>query len=271
MAYVARPFAGLAGEPDWVAMRELVPAATAPVRLAAEPAATYGVETVTLATVLPLATPAQVRPDRTVLLGLQRDTQSGDASRELAATLVAALAAEPGTSVAAPEATPDGPRLQDLLADDALDVAVRENFDFWLDGPADGDVRASLERANASVFPTVKLAAAPSAYWCRFPGKAHIRWVLGEDEDFAMAGLARLSARGTLNLGEGTRFAGNFRAHGLLVPVWDLPEQTPAQAWEEPLARMRESYVDALAGGRELDAAERRARHGLIGRQRTLR
>ena len=29
-AFVARPFEGLAGECDWVAMREIVPAATAP-------------------------------------------------------------------------------------------------------------------------------------------------------------------------------------------------------------------------------------------------
>jgi hypothetical protein len=269
--YVGRPFAGLASEPDWVALRELVPAATAPVRLAPSLVATSGVETVTLATVLAMAAPAQVRPDRTVLLGLQRDTRTGDASRELAATLVAALETEPGAAVRVPPPAGDGPRMQDLVADGALDVTVRADFDFWLDGPADSEVRASLERANASVFPTVKLAAAPAAYWCRVPGKAHVRWVLAEDEDDAMAGLARLAARGGLTLGDGTRFAGNFRAHGLLVPVWDLPEGTEADAWEEPLGELRQRYTQALTGGRELDAAERRARHGLIGRQLTLR
>ena len=34
--FVPRPFQGLADEPDWVALRELVPAATAPLRLAPE-------------------------------------------------------------------------------------------------------------------------------------------------------------------------------------------------------------------------------------------
>ena len=34
---------------------------------------------------------------------------------------------------------------------------------------------------------------------------------------------------GPFTLGEGTRFAGMFRAHGLLVPVWDLPREPPAR------------------------------------------
>jgi hypothetical protein len=62
-----------------------------------------------------------------------------------------------------------------------------------------------------------------------------------------------------------------FRAHGLLVPVWDLPREDPAERWEEPLAAFAQRYGEALASGGELTAAERRARQGLVGRQLTLR
>ena len=52
----------------------------------------------------------------------------------------------------------------------------------------------------------------------------------------ALDALARVSAVGELTLGEGTRFAGMFRAHGLLVPVWDLPHDPPAEEWEAAVA-----------------------------------
>ena len=80
---VHRPFEGLAGETDWVALREVVPAATAPLRLR-----DGGDRTVTLSTLLPLAWPALVRSDGTVLLGLQVQSRSGDVSRDLAAARV---------------------------------------------------------------------------------------------------------------------------------------------------------------------------------------
>src|SRR5690348_8267462 len=51
---VTRPFEGLPGEPHWVALRELVPAATAPLR-------TADGRDVTLASVLPGGVPAIVR------------------------------------------------------------------------------------------------------------------------------------------------------------------------------------------------------------------
>ena len=96
--FVPRPFQGLADEPDWVALRELVPAATAPLRLAPDLVDKYGEREVTLATVLPMALPALSRPDGRILLGIQRNTQSGDVSRDLAAALEAALETEPGAA-----------------------------------------------------------------------------------------------------------------------------------------------------------------------------
>jgi len=271
--FVPRPFAGLPDEPDWVALRELVPAATAPLRLSEKARAEYGDRDITLATVLPLAWPGLVKPDGRIFLGLQRQTQSGDVSRDLAVTLQLAFETEPGAPVRIPPLPGTGPRLQDLLSDDGLAVTIHDGFDFWLDEESsDGEVRSSLERANESVFPTVRLGAAPAAYWCRFPTKAHVRWVLGDDEDQALAGLARLSRAGQLTLGPQTRFAGMFRAHGLLVPVWDLPtESGRAEPGVGGTSDFAARYSAARDAGPQLDAEERRARAGLLGRQVALR
>jgi hypothetical protein len=269
--FVPRPFQGLADEPDWVALRELVPAATAPLQLTAELTDKYGRE-VTLATVLPMAVPAMSRSDGRILLGIQRNTQSGDVSRDLAAALEAALETAPGAPVVVPPLPGPGARLQDMLVDGRLDITMLDDFAFWLEGGADDPVtRASLERADASVFPTVRMSAAPAAYWCRLPAKAHVRWVLPDAEEAALAALSRLAAAGGLALGEGTKFAGMFRAHGLLVPVWDLPAAPEAADWEEPFGDFAGRYARALTVSGGLDAAERRARQGLLGRQLTLR
>jgi hypothetical protein len=271
--FVPRPFAGLVGEPEWIALRELVPAASAPLRLAPDLVAQYGDRPVTLATVLPMAWPAMTKPDGRVFLGLQRHIQSGDVSRDLAVALLRALETEPGGPVSVPALPGPGPRLQDVLADGPLDVTLHDGFGFWLDDQPgdDPNVQASLERANASIYPTVRLAAARAAYWCRVPEKAHVRWVLPEDEDVALDALARLSAAGALVLGDGTKFAGMFRAHGLLVPVWDLPREAEGVEWEAPAAGFAKRYGEAVAVTEPLTAAERRARQGLLGRQITLR
>jgi hypothetical protein len=271
--FVPRPFAGLADEGDWVAMRELVPAASAPLQLAPDLAERHGDRSVTLATVLPMAWPAMTKPDGRILVGLQRHAHSGDASRDLAAALLAALDTAPGEDVAVPALPGEGPRLQDVLADGALEVTVHDGFDFWLDPGAadDPSVQASLERANASVVPTVRLSAVRSGYWCRVPDRCHVRWVLADDEEPALAALARLAAAGELALGEGTRFAGMFRACGLLIPVWDLPAEPPAAEWEAPMQDFAKRYAEAIGNDAELTSAERRARQGLVGRQLTLR
>ncbi|MER7440311.1 DUF5926 family protein [Micromonospora avicenniae] len=271
--FVPRPFEGLVDEPEWIALRELVPAASAPLRLAPALVEEFGERQVTLATVLPLAAPAMTKPDGRVLIGLQRHDQSGDVSRDLAEALLCALRTEPGDPVSVPPLPGPGARLQDILVDRPLEISMHDGFDFWLDPGAteDPNVQASLERANAAIYPTVRLSAAKAAYWCQVPEKAHVRWVLPEDEDTALDALARLGAAGNLPLGDDTRFAGMFRAHGRLVPVWDLPERTPATEWEEPVAQFAKRYADALADTTPLDAAGRRARQGLVGRQLTLR
>lgn len=264
---MARPFAGRVDETEWVALREVVPAATAPLTLKGTDVS------VTLSTVLPMAWPGMVTLDGRRFLGLQVGTRSGDASRDLAYVLQQVVDAAPGTSVAPVELPGPGPRLQDLLDDAPLEVTVHQGFDYWTEGTQDddGEIAASMERANASVVPTARLSSVTSAYWCRMKQRAHLRWVLPEDEDPLLDALARLSVGAGLSLGAGTRYVGSFRAHGLLVPVWDLPVDTEAEALEEPAVALRTRLSDALAVSGPLTTDERRARSGLLSRQLTLR
>jgi hypothetical protein len=272
--FSVRPFAGLVDEVEWVALRELVPAASAPLRLAEDVVESYGVDTaVTLVTVLPMAMPALRKPDGRVFLSLQRLVQSGDFSRDLAVALASALESTPGEPVSIPAVPGVGPRLQDMIVDEPLDITMQPGFDFWLDEGAtdDPEVAASLERANSSLYPTTRVASARACYWTQVPDKAHVRWVLPDDEDRALDALARLGAAGDLLLGPDTRFAGMFRACGLLVPVWDVPRYTPAEHWEAPVADVAKRYAEALADDAPLTSAQRRSRQGLVGRQVTLR
>lgn len=272
--FTSRPFEGLPGETDWVALREILPAATATVRFAKGKAPDGAPEGATVATVLPLAWPGLHRADGTVFIGTQSGSASGDASRDLAQSLLAAASAEQGTPVTtvAP-ATADTPRLQDILDSTAgFEVTVHEGFDFWVgDSELDAEGKASLERANESIVPTTKMAALPSAYWVRIGDRTHIRLVLGDDEDVATDALARLLAAGESALGEGTRLLGAFRACGLLVPVWDLDPEKDADAYEDELAAFAKRYAAAVASTEPLTPEERRARAGLLSRQVTLR
>ncbi len=267
---VRRPFEGLASECDLIAMHEIVPSATARLTLAPDVEGAEGRDVLAV-TVLPVAWPALVRADGTVLVGLQTPTGSGDASRDLAQVLQSALLAGPGPVAAG--RTTAGPRLQDLLVPDSpLDVDVHEGFDFWLDGtPLTDEVTASLERANASVVPTRRLQGVEAGYWCRIGSKEHLRWVLPYPEDDLLDALARLRAAGRDGLGPQTRLIGTFRAHGLLVPVWDLAPGTEADAVEEPAQQLAERLSEALAQTGPLTGDERRARAGLTNRQVTLR
>ena len=277
--YVARPFAGLPGEADWVALREVVPAATAVVQLAEDyrrPAdgERPAVEEVTVATVLPLAWPALRRKDGSVYVGLQTSGGSGDASRDVAAALLQALDAEPGTPVPPGKLPAEGPRLQDVLdVGRPLEVQMHEGFDFWVEDAAtlDAQSRESLERANASAVPTKRLTSVEAAYWCRIGDRTHLRWALPHDEDALLDALARLHAAGRSGLGDGSRYIGAFRALGLLVPVWDLAPGCTVADVEEPAADFADRLAEALQRKEPLTFEERRARAGVVSRQLTLR
>lgn len=266
--YVARPFEGLTSECDVVAMRELVPSATAPL-----PLTEHTDRSVVLCSLLPMAAPALVRQDGTIWLGLQVQHGFGDPSRDLAAVLERALDAEPGSVVGLTDPPGLGPRLQDLLTDAPLEVSVHDGFDFWVadvDDP-EGQLAASLEQANAAAHPTTRLVSVEAAYWTNVGTKEHLRWVLPYDEDRLVSALARLHVKGKDRLTDESRLVGTFRTQGLLVPVWDLPVGTGADDLEDPAARFADDLTAALADETPLSAAERSARSGLVNRQLTIR
>ena len=264
-AYVARPFAGFASECDLIALRELVPAATASLKLKDSD------RTVRLNTLLPMAAPAMVRESGDVWLGLQVQHNFGDPSRDLAAVLLKALEAEEGV-VGLTDPPGEGPRLQDLIEDAPLEITVHDGFNYWFDDmDEDPAVTAALEQANDAATPTERLTSVPAAYWTNVGPKEHLRWVMPEPEEELLSALARLHVAGADVIAEGARLVGMFRAHGLLVPVWDLPVGTGAAVLEEPAAKFAAALQEALAQGGDLTPEERSARSGLANRQITIR
>ncbi|MVU79782.1 hypothetical protein GPX89_21375 [Nocardia sp. ET3-3] len=273
---VTRPFEGLAAECDLVALREFVPSATATLKLSPNVAAERAV---TLATVLPGAVAALVRAgDEPVgFVGTQVQFQSGDPAADLAAAILWTQAAEPGESLNAADAA-GAPRLTEVLDPGAaLDLTVHQDFNWWVpEGVTpDPQVAATIEQANQAIMPSARLElgadAIGAAWWVDAGEKAHVRWVRPEDEDQLMLALARLHAAGDLHLGEGSRFAGSFRTHGLLVPVFDLDREMHASEWEAPAREFGAKLAAALKVDAPLTSDERRSRDGLRSRQVTLR
>ena len=123
------------GEADWVALREIVPAATAPPAARARSSRPAGATTAMVATVLPLAWPALHRADGAGLgRAADRAAPPATPSRDVADALLRAVAAEPGTPV-----TPvDLPGRRPAAAGRARPrtrrstVTVHEGFDFWV-------------------------------------------------------------------------------------------------------------------------------------------
>ncbi|HEX4687305.1 MAG TPA: DUF5926 family protein [Nocardioides sp.] len=264
-AFVARPFAGLAAERDLVALREFVPSATAPL--------TVGDRSVLLGSLLPAAAPAMVRESGEVWLGMQVRHFFGDPSRDLGAVLEKALATDEEGIVGLVDPPGPGARLQDLVADQPLDVTVHHDFEWWLGDVTERDeaMVEALEQASGAVAPTTRLSSVDAAYWVDAGSKEHLRWVLPEDETALLDALARLHAAGDDSIADDSKLVGMFRAHGLLTPVWDLAPGTGAEALEGPVAALRERLDRALATRTTLTSQERAARSMLANQQVTLR
>ncbi len=266
---MARTFEGLPGECDWVALREIVPAATAPLRLRSDPD-----QTVTVCSLLPVALPALVRDDSSVWLGLQVHANHGDLSRDLAYALELALVADPGSQVRLDGPPPPGPRLQELVDPAAdFDVTVHDGFDFWLADTEDpdGQAAAALKAANEAAAPTRRLTSVAAAYWTRMSDREYVRWVLPHDEERLLDALARLHAAGDDRLGDTGRLLGMFRAHGVLTPVWELPAGTGAAGFDQHMAALSKRLDEALDDRSDLSTEQRSARNGLANRQLTIR
>jgi hypothetical protein len=263
-----RPFEGRADEADLVALREVVPSATAPLTLADG----SGRE-VLLGTVLPVAWPAMARADGRKMLALQTRARSGDADRDLGQALQALLAANDGQGLGELPAPDPGPGLTELLDPAPLQVTVHPGFDWWLAGVENpgAEAKSALEQANASVVPTARLASVSAAYWCRIGAKTHLRWALTEAEEPLLDAFAKLAHRQAFDVGAGSKFVGAFRSCGLVIPVWDLPADSEAAQVEEPAAALRSRLDEVLAEGKALTAEEKRTRAGVVSRQLTLR
>lgn len=274
---VKRPFQGLAAECDLVALREFVPSATATLPLSPNAGAE---RPVVLGTVLPGAVAALVRAgdEPTGYVGAQVQAQGADPSADLAAAILWTQSAEPGDSLATAVAVDGGPGLADVIVADApLELTVHQDFNWWVPDGAQPDpqVAATIEQAKQAIMPSDRLDLGPqgtgAAWWVDAGEKAHLRWVRPESEDDLMQALARLHAAGGLNLGEGSRFAGSFRTHGLLVPVFDLDPERHAGEWRDPALAFGERLTEALAVDAPLTSEQRRSRDGLRSRQVTLR
>ncbi len=263
-----RPFAGRVDECDLVALREVVPSATAALTLADR-----SDRPVLLGSVLPVAWPAMVRADGTRMLGLQTAPRSSDPDRDLGQALEAVLERDAGQGLDDLGAPEPGPGLVSLLDPAPLEITVHDGFDWWLEGVEDpgAEATAALAEANGNVVPTVRLASVEAGYWCRITDRSHLRWALPDAEEPLLDAMARLAARHALTIGPNSRYVGAFRALGIVMPVWDLPRETGAAEIEEPVAALRTALDEALAETAPLTGDERRARAGVVSRQLTLR
>ena len=150
---------------------------------------------------------------------------------------------------------------------------MHDDFNFWIADveDVDGSAAHSLEHANESITPTARLTEVESAYWTNVGTKEHLRWVMLEPEGNILNALAKLHVSGDDVLVPDSRLVGMFRAHGLLVPVWDLPVGTGPEAIEAPAAKFKQLLDEHLAADADLTSEERSAKAGLANRQVTIR
>lgn len=277
-----RPYDGFLLETDLVAMQEFVPSAHFLAETVPDAEFTRPVHIVT---VLPGAVAALIRPeeeDGDAFVALQTSQRGNNPNRDLAYALNWVRTAAPGASLETGIADGTEPSLGALLVKEQTpDIEVAEDFNWWLtaEQQANPQVQQSLQQANESVLPSEKVNAAitGSAWWIEPGDKAHIRWIRPETESVLLPALARVHAAGELNLGEDTRFAGVFRTHGLLVPVFDLDNTISAPEFIAPLEALEAKIAAALAElagdseAAQLTAEEQKSRQTIIAREVTIR
>lgn len=265
-----RTFEGLPGECDLVAMREIVPAATASLKLTEE----HGGDEVLVATILPAAAAAMKRQDGVLMLGLQVSSTSPDISADLASSILAAKDLEPSEPLLQVPMELGRPRLQDIIDPKSdFSITVHTGFDYWMteESAQSPELQASLDEARQNMIPTERLTTVEGAYWCRIDGREHLRWVLPQEESKVLDAMGRLQAKQNNNISDGGKYLGAFRAHGVVVPVWDLAPGTSVEETEDLALAWQKHFLDALADDSALNADERRARAGIVARQLTLR
>ena len=267
-----RPFGGLAAEADLVALQEFVPSATATFDVKGTP--------VNIVTVLPGAGAALVREESEGgerFVALQVTSHSQNPGRDLAYALNWVVDAAPGETLQSTAADGSQPELATLLDGSATpDITTYQDFSWWFPEGAQvpPQIQQAFQQANSAVLPSEKVGdGLPGAVWWVNPGggKAHIRWVRTEDNEAQMlSALARIAARGELNLGEGTKFAGVFRTHGVVVPVFDLDPSVEARAYADALTTLNERIEAEYASDAQLSAEERKQLDNIKSRQVTI-
>lgn len=268
-----RPFDGFAMEADLIAMQEFVPSAhfVADVKDAEHK--------ISIVTVLPGAVAALRRSEEDggeAFVALQAQRRGDNPNRDLAYALNWVKQAEPGQSLEVGVSDGTEPALEDILNKDTeADITVAQDFGWWLteENRNNPQIAATLQRANDSVLPSERIDAniKGAAWWIDPSDKAHIRWVRQEGEEQLLNALARLHAAGELHLGEGSKLAGVFRTHGILVPVWDLDRTREAASWKEGLEALDPKIEEALAKDTPLTADEQKAKQTIQSREVTIR
>lgn len=245
-------------------------------------AATFDVKgtPVNIVTVLPGAGAALVREESEGgerFVALQVTSHSQNPGRDLAYALNWVVDAAPGETLQSTVADGSQPELATLLDGSATPaITAYQDFSWWFPEGAQvpPQIQQAFQQANSAVLPSEKVGdGLPGAVWWVNPGggKAHIRWVRTEDNEAQMlSALARIAARGELNLGEGTKFAGVFRTHGVVVPVFDLDPSVDAGAYESALAALDGQIQAEYGNDAALSAEERKQLDNIKSRQVTI-
>lgn len=268
-----RPYGELPFETTLVAVQEFVPSATITVDVigASRP--------IQLCTVLPGGAAALVRAEEDggeAYVALQTRSRSNNPNRDLAYALAWARDAKPGSTLENGAADGSQPNLVEILdKDGTFEVTEHDNFAWWFPAGAETNPQVAqiIQMANDSLVPSVRVEAdVPGTTWWVHPGdKAHIRWVRQEKEEDLLRALARIAARGELKLGENTKFAGVFRTHDLVVPVWDLPADREPATYAEDLVALNAKIEQELSNDAQLNADERKQLENIKSRQVTIR
>ena len=168
VAFVERPFEGLAAEADLVAMREILPLATLPATTTEE----YGSADVVLTTILPSMAGALRRADGVLLVAAQTVMSSGDASRDIAARIIDGIKLPDGQALQVSDLPEPGPRLQDVVASFG-ELELHEIPSFWMteEDAAKPENKEALEDSRSQLVP-MKGQARASRRGSRRAGKA---------------------------------------------------------------------------------------------------
>lgn len=265
-----RPFAGLANEVEFAAMRDLLPAASLTLRTTPD----FGEREITFVTVAPGQAQGVVRTDGVIMVALQTRSRTADASHDLGLVSAHLCDCPPGTVLSGFDLRRHGPKLHEVVASEAGKLEVHSDLGFWLtDDERTDDAREVIRRSGEELVACAPIPGQRATFWTSMNAD-FLRMVLPQDEETVFDGLARLRADGQLDIAEGpaqARFIGAFRLYGLVAPVWEFSEGVTAEVVAEEVAALRERIDVAVASSEPLSAPARRAREGIISRGVSVR